>query len=216
MLGGTGIDFVSFDAQHGPVSPQTVERLCRAADVAGLTPMVRVPDGEPPTILRFLDRGIMGVTCPDVNTPHQAERLAQACRYAPQGNRSFGSGRSNDYGHINERKHWMADINANILVCAQLETAAALNNLEQIIAVPGIDLWAFGPNDLAQSMGLVGQPDHPDVRNAIAQAKDRIRRAGKRVAADVMDTFRVDDVIIQAARARAQTKADRFSLPQES
>jgi 4-hydroxy-2-oxoheptanedioate aldolase len=204
MLGGTGIDFVHFDAQHGSMSCETVERLCRVADLVGLTPTARVPANNPSTILRFLDRGVMGITCPDVNTREEAERLANACRYAPEGTRSFGSGRSNNYGQLHDRKEWMASTNADIFVCAQLESAASLENLEDIIAVPGIDFWAFGPNDLAQSMALTGQPDHPDVQRAIADAKNRIRRAHKRLAADVMTMFRVDEIVVQGAIARAR------------
>lgn len=200
LLGIAGIDFVHFDAQHGAMSPESIERLCRAAELAGLTPTMRVPSFDAATILSYLDRGIMGITGPDVDSKEQAEELANACRYAPEGKRSYGSGRGNNFGILDDRKAWMGHINANILVIAQLESVTALNNLDQIMTVPGIDQFTFGPNDLAQSMGLPGQPDHPKVKEALAQAQAKIRKAGKKVASDFMSMFRVPDLIVQAVR----------------
>lgn len=200
LLGIAGIDFVHFDAQHGAMSPESIERLCRAAELAGLTPTLRVPSFDAATVLSYLDRGIMGITGPDVDSKEQAEELANACRYAPEGKRSYGSGRGNHFGVLDDRNAWMAHINANILVTAQIESVTALNNLDHIMTVPGIDLFTFGPNDLAQSMGFTGQPDHPRVKEAIARAQTKIRQAGKKVSSDVLRMFRVPDLIVQAVR----------------
>ena len=98
IMARAGFDFVSFDSEHGPFTPESIDDLCRISDGVGITPMARVPDIEPATILRFLDRGIMGILGPHITTKEKAEQLANACRYAPLGTRSFGSGRGAYYG----------------------------------------------------------------------------------------------------------------------
>ncbi len=98
LSGRAGFDFVTFDSEHGPFTVDILDDLCRVADMAGLTPMARVPDIEHPTILRFLDRGIMGVTGPHITDGERAQKLADACRCTPRGKRSFGSGRGAYFG----------------------------------------------------------------------------------------------------------------------
>ena len=211
LAGRAGFDFVSFDSEHGPFTIDMLDDLCRFADMAGLTPMARVPDIEPPTILRFLDRGIMGITGPHIVNGARARRLADACRYVPRGNRSYGSGRGayfSDFPQGVSGSDYMAHVNDNILVIAQLEDIEVLDNLDDILAVEGIDLFASGAQDIAQSMGLPGQPNHPRVQEFERQVRDAVHAAGRRMADDVMASMRADHLFLDGARAFIAAQAE--------
>lgn len=201
LAGRAGFDFVSFDSEHGPFTIDMLDDLCRFADMAGLTPMARVPNIESATILRFLDRGIMGITGPHITNGARARQLADACRYAPRGSRSFGSGRGAYFGDFPSGPDYMAHTNDNILVIAQLEDVESLDNLDEILAVEGIDLFASGAQDIAQSMGLQGQPNHPDVRRFEATVRDAVHAAGRQMADDVTASMRADRLFLDGARA---------------
>lgn len=201
LAGRAGFDFVSFDSEHGPFTIDMLDDLCRFADMAGLTPMARVPDIESATILRFLDRGVMGITGPHITNGARARQLADACRYVPRGNRSFGSGRGAYFGDFPSGPDYMANANDNILVIAQLEDVESLDNIDDILAVDGIDLFASGAQDIAQSMGLQGQPNHPDVQRFEATVRDAVHAAGRRMADDVTASMRADRLFLDGARA---------------
>ena len=201
LAGRVGFEFVTFDSEHGPFTVDILDDLCRIADMAGLTPMARVPDIEHPTILRFLDRGIMGITGPHIVNAERAQKLADACRYVPRGLRSFGSGRGAYFGDVESLPGYMEHTNDNILVIAQLEDVQVLDNIADILAVEGIDLYASGAQDIAQSLGLPGQPTHPDVLDFERQVRDAVHAAGKRMADDVMDSARATNMFMDGARA---------------
>ena len=201
IMARAGFEFVQFDAEHGPFTPDTLDDLCRVADGLGLTPMARVPDIEDSTILRFLDRGIMGILGPHVSTREKAERLVRACKFAPLGARSMGSGRGAFYGDYPSTLEYMEHANANVLVMAQLEDAAVLDDIDGILAVDGIDYYSSGPQDIAQSMGLPGQPTHPRVLEFEATVRDAVHAAGKKMVDDDMVAVRTADMILDASRA---------------
>jgi 4-hydroxy-2-oxoheptanedioate aldolase len=201
-LGGrVGFEFVTFDSEHGPFTVDLLDDLCRIADMAGLTPMARVPDIEHPTILRFLDRGILGITGPHIVDADRARKLADACRYVPRGLRSFGSGRGAYFGDVESLPEYMEHTNDNILVIAQLEDIQVLDNIDEILAVDGIDLYASGAQDIAQSMGLPGQPNHSRVQEFEQQVRDAVHAAGKQMADDVMTSARATNLFMDGARA---------------
>ena len=196
-----------FDGEHGPFTPEVLDDLCRFADMAGLTPMARVPNIEDSTILRFLDRGIMGIMGPHITNKERAEKLAQACRYVPRGERSFGSGRGAYFGDFESGPEYMEHTNNNILVMAQLEDVQVLDHIDEILSVDGIDIYNSGAQDIAQSMGLPGQPNHPRVKEFEAQVAYAVRAAGKRMTEDVMQSARAANLFLDGARAylKAQT-----------
>jgi 4-hydroxy-2-oxoheptanedioate aldolase len=201
-LGGrVGFEFVTFDSEHGPFTVDLLDDLCRIADMAGLTPMARVPDIEHPTILRFLDRGILGITGPHIVDADRARKLADACRYVPRGLRSFGSGRGAYFGDVESLPEYMEHTNDNILVIAQLEDIQVLDNIDEILAVDGIDLYASGAQDIAQSMGLPGQPNHSRVQEFEQQVRAAVHAAGKQMADDVMTSARATNLFMDGARA---------------
>lgn len=188
-----GLDFVSLDGQHGVISPADVETVCRVADGYGVTPAMRVPDQEESTLFLYLDRGIRMVTVPNLQTAEEAERLVRYCFYGPVGRRSatsqrviFGSG-----GDATDMRKVFDFTNENTIVVPQLESITAFENLDEILEVDGIDYFAGGPQDIAQSMGYHGQPDHPACVEAYQAACEKVRAAGKHMIGDVTESIDV-------------------------
>ncbi len=203
LMGLAGFDYVILYGEHGPFTLKEIEEMCLAADLAGPTPLAHVPNIEPSTILQYLDRGIMGIIGPHIITKDDAEAFVSACFFAPKGNRSFGGSRGNAYSTQvsgRERRTFMEQVNEEILPIALLEDAEALQNLPEILTVEHLELFAFGPTDLAQSMGLPGEPDHPKVMEAIQQAATRIRTADRKVSSDFMVEARANELFLEGAR----------------
>jgi 4-hydroxy-2-oxoheptanedioate aldolase len=155
-----------------------VENLVRAAEVFGITPITRVPNHEDSTILRFLDRGVQGIIVPHVNTQATAEAVARAARYYPEGHRGSGGGRPHDYGVGVSREESTRWVNAQLLVIPMIEEVEAVNNLDTILTVPGVDVLHVASGDLGQSMG---NPGAAAVRQLMRQAIPKIRAGGKLV-----------------------------------
>lgn len=199
-MANAGFDFVSFDGEHGAFNLETIDDLCRISDGLGLTPMARVPNIEPSTILQYLDRGIMGVTGPHITSKSRALQLANSCRYSPIGKRSFGSGRGAYYGDLVSGQQYMKHTNSNILVIAQLEDVSVLDELDQILQVDGIDYFASGAQDIAQSMNLPGKPEHPKVNDFENKVRDIVHASGKFMADEVMTTAKFNDLILEAGK----------------
>ena len=203
-----GFDFINLDGEHGIFSPESIDAMCRVADAHDLTVTPRVPNIDSSTINSYLDRGVMGIQGPHIDTPEQAKALAEACRFVPDGKRSWGGGRGNFYndGQIlglvgSERTEFMVETNKEILVTAQLETVTAFENLDAILKVEGIDAIAGGPSDLAQSMGFPGQPDHPEALEATRVLAERVRAAGRKLSSDLTETVDVRAMILGGARS---------------
>jgi 2-keto-3-deoxy-L-rhamnonate aldolase RhmA len=165
-----------------------------------------VPDIGASTSLRYLDRGIMGILGPHIATEADARQLVGACYFGPLGERSFGGNRGTDYNAgIPDKAAYYRDANEQMLVCALLEDVAVLENLDAILAVPGIDLYGIGPNDFAQSLGYPGQLDHPEVVKATQEITRRIHQAGRRMQADVMKSAGVSDMLLEGGQRILET-----------
>ena len=187
LAGAMDLDFVNYDGQHAPVTPETIDRFCRLCDGWGVTPTMRVPDQIPSNILNYIDRGIKAITVPFVNTKAEAEAVVDCCYFAPKGHRSYTSKRVMRFGLVDDLKDMMDRTNDDLLVFPQIEDIKAYNNLDEILKIDGIKVFAGGPNDLAQSMGHPGQPDHPDCLKVTDEGTAKIHAAGK---------FRNEDVMI--------------------
>jgi 2-keto-3-deoxy-L-rhamnonate aldolase RhmA len=176
-------------------------RLMASWMAARVTKVSRVPDIGASTILRYPDRGIMGILGPHIATEADARQLVRACYFGPLGERSFGANRGTDYNAgIADKAAYYHEANEQMLVCALLEDVAVLNSLDAILAVPGIDLYSIGPNDFAQSLGYPGQPDHPEVVKTMQDITRRIRQAGRTMQLDVMQGAWVSDMLLDAGR----------------
>lgn len=171
-------DFLWLDLEHSPISLESVQAHLIAARAGGAPVLVRVPSGEVAWVKRVLDIGAEGVILPQAGSLAEVEQFVAACRYPPQGRRGFGPRRATNYGRQNLAAY-LAEANRDIFVAVQIETAAALEAVDAIVKVPGIDALVVGPADLAGALaGVPGQTDHPRVLDAIATVCTRARAAG--------------------------------------
>jgi 4-hydroxy-2-oxoheptanedioate aldolase len=152
LLGHAGVDWLVLETEHNGLDAAEVEHLLRAADTTPAVPIVRVPAVEHVFIQRALDLGAQGVMVPLVRTVAEAEAIVRATRYPPHGSRSFGPLRASHYSFDNA--DYLARANDNMLVALIIETAEALDNIEAIAAVPGVDVLYLGLFDLCLSLGL--------------------------------------------------------------
>lgn len=168
LIGAAGFDFVIIDTEHTLINPETLEHMLRAADAAGIAALVRVPDTDPKPILRALDAGAHGVVVPAVGSRADAEAIVRASRYYPEGERSLNAGRSARFGGLDLAAH-LQQANDEVVVVAMIEDRQGMAALDEILAVPGIDLVLEGAADLSQSLGRPWQTRHPEVRAALRQ-----------------------------------------------
>jgi 4-hydroxy-2-oxoheptanedioate aldolase len=182
LCGIAGFDFVIIDMEHGAIDAPQCENLIRAAEVADVTPVVRVSTTEPAAILRLLDAGAQGIMAPHVNSREDAARAVAAVRYPPLGRRGAGSQRAAAYGMKLHRRDWVRHANQEMLLIAMLEEVDAMEHVRDILAVPGVDAYEVGRGDLSLSMGLPGEVSHPRVEAAVEQAVAAVLDAGKTVS----------------------------------
>jgi 2-keto-3-deoxy-L-rhamnonate aldolase RhmA len=179
IVGLTGFDFAIIDMEHGPLEVETAEDLCRAGQNGGLSPIVRVRKNDAPQIQRALDIGSAGVQVPQIETRADAEAVVRAAKYQPLGMRglSFFT-RAGDY--VVYGQEGITDrLNQEQLVIIHIEGQRGLENLDEIVTVPNIDVVFLGPYDLSQSFGIPGQVNDPRVVKGMEIATKKIRAAGK-------------------------------------
>ncbi|MDA0263076.1 MAG: aldolase/citrate lyase family protein [Chloroflexi bacterium] len=180
MLGSLGYDWILLDNEHGDVTVENAENMIRAAELTGMAPIVRPIGNELEFICPFLDRGAWGVQVPHVNTAEEAQNAVEAVKYYPQGNRGiFSRSRPAGFGFSGSTGDYAAEANENTLVCLMLEEVEAIENLEEMVEVEGVDVFFIGSGDLSQSMGYVGQQTHPEVQEVMERGVKIIREAGK-------------------------------------
>lgn len=177
IIGRAGFDTVTVDLQHGLIDYQMALTLCQVLQGLPAPVLARVPWNEPGIVMKCLDAGFSGVICPMINTAEDARRLVQATRYAPLGARSFGPTRANMVHGAGYAKK----ANEAVLVLAMIETREALQNLDAILAVEGIDGVYVGPSDLGLSLGYEPtlEPTAPEVIEAFASILSAARAAGR-------------------------------------
>ncbi len=162
-----GFDYICLDMQHGLIDYQVAVTMIQAINATPVAPFVRVPGNDFAMINRMLDAGAMGIIVPLVNTPDDARRVVDACRYYPQGSRSMGPTRVSisagpEYGEM---------ANSQVACIPMIETREAIENLESILDVPGIDAMYVGPSDLSLTLDL---PPHLDNGGAYEEARLRV------------------------------------------
>ena len=176
ILARGGFDWVLIDMEHAPGDLMTLVGQFQAVAAAGTgtVPFVRVPWNDLVWIKRILDAGAYGLMIPYVNTKEEAVRALQACKYPPQGFRGIaGSPRAAGYGR--DTGNYLKRANDEVFVMLQVETTQAIDNMEAIATVPGLDAFFIGPMDLSTSMGHFGNPAHPEVQAAIAKAEAKAK-----------------------------------------
>lgn len=177
IIAGAGFDWIVIDGEHAPNDIPSLLPQLHAMRGGTAEPVFRVPWNDAVIIKRALDVGARSLLIPFVQNAGEARKAVAAARYPPLGIRGVAVGpRANDYGRI-EGYHRNAHLDTCVLV--QLESRAALQEIEAIAAVEGVDGLFIGPSDLAADFGHLGNPKHPEVQAALKDAATRIRAAGK-------------------------------------
>ena len=184
VMAQAGWDSLTVDMQHGVQDYMSMVHCFQAMQHHPVLPMVRVPWNEPGIIGKVLDGGAYGVICPMINTVEEAQNFISYCKYPPKGKRSNGPIRAGIYGVVGPGGGYQATANDEILCMPMIETQQAIDNIEHILDVPGIDAIYIGPSDLAFSMGLTPALDREEAHilkiyeKLIAETGKRGQKAG--------------------------------------
>jgi 4-hydroxy-2-oxoheptanedioate aldolase len=174
LMAHAGFDSLTIDLQHGLIGYETAVSMLQAISTTAVTPLARVPWNDPGIIMKLLDAGAAGIICPMINSRAEAEAFVGACRYPPQGYRSYGPRRAMLYAGADYPER----ANDYVLAIAMIETAAALEQLDEILEVSGLDAVYIGPADLSLSLGVAQRVDQDDP--TMVAALDRILQAARR------------------------------------
>ncbi len=177
IVAGSGCDWVLLDAEHSPNGLESVLAQLHAMSAYPVAPLVRVPYGDTVAIKQFLDLGAQNLLVPMVDSAEQAEEVVRAVRYPPRGVRGVGSALARS-ARWNRVDGYLGRADETVSLTVQIESAAAVADAERILAVDGVDAVFIGPSDLAASMGLLGQQNHPDVVGAVLRTIERAVAAG--------------------------------------
>jgi 2-keto-3-deoxy-L-rhamnonate aldolase RhmA len=182
VMGQAGFDWLIADMEHGILSLEALQSLMIAVAGTGATPIVRVAWNDPVRIKQVLETAPMGLVIPQVNSAAEAEAAVRAASYPPRGIRGIGCQRGAGFGAW--FTEYLQRANEELLIIVQVEHEQAVANIEEIVAVEGVDVIFIGANDLSASMGLIGQPGHPRVLEAIRRVLATAQRRG--IAAGLM------------------------------
>ena len=204
FCGHLGFDWVFIDAEHGVIGPETSLGLVRAADGVGLASLVRVPATTASVVLAYVESGADVILAPHVVSAATASELVGSVRYWPEGSRGAGSGsRAANWGVTQSAAEYFAATDRHALPMAMLEDVGAFDKLDELCGVPGLDLFFIGAGDLAMSMGLPGQVNHPDVVERVAAAAAGLRSAGKEFGAIAISPTSVEAMVGMGCRMLA-------------
>ncbi len=183
ICGQVGFDIVWFDMEHGFITFAEAENLCRIGSGLGMLTLIRIPDAQRQNVLKAAECGPDIINLPMANSPEIVEELVRHARYTPEGDRGFiGGSRAMNYGRGEPIAEQRARVNQGLCLMAQIETQQAVERVEAICRVPGLDIIFLGLGDLSASMGVVGQTNHPTVMAAADQVIATARSQGKLVA----------------------------------
>ena len=210
VLGRLDFDFVWLDGEHGPFGLSELEAMVRAIEASGATAVARVPNVEQSTILQYLDRGVQGIMGPHIASGEDAQKLVDACYFGPKGKRSFGGNRGTNYTFTpdpwGDKTEFYKQANDNMLVGALLEDQGSIDNIDDILAVDGIDYFGIGPNDFAQGIGYPGQSEHPDVLKAMNDLSSYIRSKGRKMSGDIMSSEWMHNFLLNGGKAHLESQ----------
>jgi 2-keto-3-deoxy-L-rhamnonate aldolase RhmA len=204
VLGVTGYDFITIDIEHEPMDPQTVASLVRAADLVGITSVVRMPASD--AIFPMLSAGAQAVQVPDLRGRAHAEQVVELTRFPPHGRRTYYTQtRAAQYGVGIDEEEWIRSADAEMLVIGMIEHVDLLDELDDLLSVKGIDAFHIGTLDLAASMG---SPPPERMDEVVAEIVGRCRAAGKYVAVGVVTPW-----ALEAVRKRVDLGVQILNVP---
>ncbi len=181
IMAKAGFEWLTIDMEHSVITLDTAQQLIQVIEGCGVVPLVRVGENNPNIIKRVMDAGAYGVIVPMVNSKEQAEAAVKAVKYPSVGTRGVGLARAQGYG--DNFDEYAATVNEASIVIAQIEHIDAVNNIESILSVAGIDGCIIGPYDLSASLGIPGDFAHPEVIAALKKVEQTCRE--KKVALGV-------------------------------
>lgn len=177
IMAAAGFDWLVLDTEHSVLELSEVQMLIQVLDGQRCPAIVRLTSNHPDQIKRVMDAGATGIMVPMVKTAADAEAAVQAVYYPPRGQRGVGLARAQGYGaRFQEYRRWLDD---NAIVVVMIEHIDAVNAIDSILSVPGVDAYIIGPYDLSGSMGRPGELDYPEVQAAIKRVHEAGRRLGK-------------------------------------
>ena len=186
ICAGSGMDWLLIDMEHSPNGLESVLAQLHAVAGSPITPVVRVPAGDPVTIKQVLDLGAQNILVPMVSSADEARAVVAAAHYPPRGIRGVGSALARS-ARWNRVPDYLEQAARHVSVFVQIETAAGVDAAAEIAAVDGVDGVFVGPSDLAASLGLLGRQTHPDVTDAVIRTFAAVRAAGKPVGVNAFD-----------------------------
>ncbi len=178
LIALSGFDFVVIDQEHGPITIESAEPMVQACEVTGCTPIVRVPYLQSHAILQALDIGAMGIHVPNVSNSADAKKAVGYSKYAPAGNRGLAAVRAARYGLREKLSEYCERANEEVLVAIHIEDLEAIQNLDDLLSVEGVDVYYLGPTDISNSMGQPGLLD-TKVQKVVDGAIEKIVKAGR-------------------------------------
>lgn len=177
IMAAAGFDWLVLDMEHSVLELGEVQAIIQVLDAKQCPAIVRLTSNHPDQIKRVMDAGATGVMVPMIKSDADAKAAVDGVYYPPRGQRGVGLARAQGYGNsFQAYRQWLEE---NAVIVAMIEHVDAVRNIDDILAVPGIDAYIIGPYDLSGSMGRPGDLNHPDVQTAIAQVLEAGRRAGK-------------------------------------
>lgn len=167
IMQAAGWDYILIDTEHASFGIETVSSLLHVSSAVGLPALVRVPETQRSLLSRPLDAGALGLMIPRVESRAQAEAIVRYTKYPPAGDRGAILGNAHTDYRMVDGKRFMRQANAETLLIMQIETQAGLDQMDQILSVPGLDVALIGPFDLSTSLGIPGEVNHPRMLQAI-------------------------------------------------
>jgi 2-keto-3-deoxy-L-rhamnonate aldolase RhmA len=205
LLSHAGFDFVIIDSEHGPFSMETVADLSRAARMHGVTPIVRIPEVSYSAVTRPLDAGAQGIMIPRVTNPTQVRNALSMMKYPPAGERGSVVGR----GHTNFLSGKIDEVTASAnnesMIIVQIETRQALEQLDDILTLKGVDAALVGPTDLSVALGVPGEMNHPALVEAISKILGACQQHG------VVPALHMNDIDLAVHWSRRGMRMVSFS-----
>jgi len=174
IMAKAGFDWLTVDMEHSAITLHEAQQLIQVIELSGCVPLVRVGSNDANLIKRAMDAGAHGVIVPMINTKEDAEQAVGAVKYPPQGFRGVGLARAQSYGtNFEGYRKWNE---TESIVIVQIEHIKAVENLEAILSVEGVDAFIVGPYDISTSLGVPGQFDHPEMTSVLSKVLDTARR----------------------------------------
>ena len=181
VLALSGFDFVTVDMEHGMLDISDLRGMIPAFKSRKVPVVVRISSREPALISKVLDMGADGIMAPQIQSVDEVREIVRASKYAPLGMRGMGMlCTADDYGNLSPQD-FAQQANDQVLTIVQIETVEAVEQLDQLLDVEGVDLFYVGPFDLSQALGILGQMDHPLLTETIQRVVDAVKKKGKAV-----------------------------------